>query len=107
MSWCIAEDFQRDIALEVFSHVQHGGSFFFLELPVVDNDPSLTQAMEKSLALLRSSPELVTTNLTSGMFHMSITRAPLVQSNTLTDGWHMGDLLCPIFMGPLAGINES
>ena len=66
------EDFQRDIVLEVFSHVQHGGSFFFLELPVVDNDPSLTQAMKKSLALLRSSPELVTTNLTSGMFHMSI-----------------------------------
>ncbi|KAI0300723.1 hypothetical protein B0F90DRAFT_1722805 [Multifurca ochricompacta] len=42
--------------------------------------PEVREAAEKSLALLRSSPEQVTANLAS-------------------DGWHADDLLRPVFMG--------
>jgi hypothetical protein len=58
----------------------------------------IRKAAEKSLAILKSSPEQATINLTSGS-HYSSTGSKVTLSHCLVDGLQSDGLLKPVLMG--------
>ena len=57
------------------------------------------QAAEKSLAILRSSPEQATASLASGGFVVPTSLLPSCLVSSVEDGAQSDDLLRPVFMG--------